>query len=180
MESKRKSGKVFSVLGIIFLILAIVITGAGNYFGGILDTYIGLGEAVMVQKPGSENWDTDYYTTDYDTAEEIDKYAKDVTKRIAEEGITLMKNNGTLPLSKGQSVSLFGRRSVDVVWGGNGSGAGDFALENHKDFCEKVLSDIPDKFTDGQNYAFVKLRDGAHMFASWQADLYNSLLVFFK
>ncbi|MBP3262744.1 alpha/beta hydrolase [Pseudobutyrivibrio sp.] len=62
----------------------------------------------------------------------------------------------------------------------NGNGAGDFALENHKDFCEKVLSDIPDKFTDGQNYAFVKLRDGAHMFASWQADLYNSLLVFFK
>ena len=125
MGSKKKSGKVFSVFGIIFLILAVVITGVGNYFGGILDTYIGLGEAVMVQKPGSENWDTEYYTTDYDTAEEIDKYAKDVTKRIAEEGITLMKNNGTLPLSKGQSVSLFGRRSVDVVWGGNGSGAGD-------------------------------------------------------
>ncbi|MBQ6462789.1 MAG: glycoside hydrolase family 3 C-terminal domain-containing protein [Pseudobutyrivibrio sp.] len=138
MGSKRKSGKVFSVLGIIFLILAIVITGAGNYFGGILDTYIGLGEAVMVQKPGSENWDTEYYTTDFATAEEIDKSAKDVTKRIAEEGITLLKNNGELPLSKGQSVSLFGRRSVDTIWGGTGSGSGD---ANQCTTLQKALMD---------------------------------------
>ena len=126
MESKKKgSGKILRALGVVILILAIAIFGAGNYFGGILDTYIGLGEAVTVQKPGSKNWDTKYYETDYPTAEEIDVAAKDVTRRIAEEGITLMKNNGVLPLKNGGNISLFGRRSVDTVWGGTGSGAGD-------------------------------------------------------
>lgn len=62
----------------------------------------------------------------------------------------------------------------------NGNGKGDFALENHKEFRDKTLDELSDKFTDGENYAFVTLRDGGHMYLSWIVDLYNSLLVFFK
>lgn len=129
MEQKRKkkgSGKVLISIGAVLVALAVIITAAGTYFSGVLDTYAGLGEAKTIQKPGSENWDTAYYATDYSTAEEIDKAAKDTTKAIAGEGITLLKNtDNALPLQTPMSVSLFGRRSVDTVWGGTGSGAGD-------------------------------------------------------
>ena len=127
MEKKKKkgSGKLLITLGAVLIVLAMAITGAGTYFSGVLDTYVGMGEAKVVQKPGSESWDTNYYTADHKNADETDVAAKDVTKRIAEEGITLMKNNGVLPLGGSESVSLFGRRSVDTVWGGTGSGAGD-------------------------------------------------------
>ncbi len=131
MEPKKKRktpvlSKVLYAIAAVFLVVAIVATGACSYFSGVLDTYIGVGEPIVNTKPGSENWDTDYYPLDYKNAEEIDAAAKETTKNIAAEGITLMKNiNGALPLATPKSVSLFGRRSVDTVWGGTGSGAGD-------------------------------------------------------
>lgn len=71
-------------------------------------------------------------------------------------------------------------KDYEIKFWFNGNGKGDFALDNHKEFCEKALSEMPDKFVDGENYAFVTLRDGGHMYVSWIVDLYNSLLVFFK
>lgn len=132
-KSKRgAAGKAMTAGGAVALALAVGITGAGNFFSGVLDTYAGMGEAKVVQKPGSENWDTQYYATDYSSAEEIDKAAKETTKTIAGEGITLLKNtDNTLPLRTAatggteQKISVFGRRSVDTVWGGTGSGSGD-------------------------------------------------------
>ena len=70
-------------------------------------------------------------------------------------------------------------KDYEIKFWYNGNGAGDFALENHKTFCDKALEEMPDKFTDGENFAFVKLKDGAHMYMSWLADLYNSMLVLF-
>lgn len=62
----------------------------------------------------------------------------------------------------------------------NGNGVGDFALPNHEEFRDLTLEQLGDRFVDGENYAFVTLTDGAHRYESWIADLYNSLLVFFR
>lgn len=62
----------------------------------------------------------------------------------------------------------------------HGDGRGDFTVEGHEVFCDQVLEQMGDRFTDGENFAWINLRDGSHMYASWLADLYNSLLVFFK
>lgn len=133
-KEKKRGGKVMTSVGVVLLALAVGVGVAGNYFSGVLDTYAGMGEPIVETKPGSENWDTAYYTTDYSSAEEIDKAAKETTKTIASEGITLLKNQeNTLPLRTSatggtdQKISLFGRRSVDTVWGGTGSGSGDSA-----------------------------------------------------
>ena len=164
MEKKKKgSGKVLIAIGAVLVALAVAIVSVGTYFEGVLNTYVGMGEAKVVAKPGSENWDSEYYKADKPTADEVDVIAKDVTKRIAEEGITLMKNNGVLPLAGNESVSLFGRRSVDTVWGGTGSGAGDagqctpiaeaFTAQGFKvnDTLTKLYADNLDKVPTGYN-----------------------------
>ena len=47
-----------------------------------------------------------------------------VTREIASEGMTLLKNEGALPLPEGR-VNILGTSSADLVFGGTGSGAGD-------------------------------------------------------
>lgn len=45
-----------------------------------------------------------------------------LSRKAAEEGMVLLENDGTLPLSKERPVALFGKGSVDYVKGGGGSG----------------------------------------------------------
>ena len=126
-EKKTKKGFAPHAIriGCVLLVLLLIVNVAANYFSRVLDVYVGLGEATITTKEGAETWDTEYYKLDSKTAEDADKVAKDVTLRIAEEGIVLMKNeNAALPMNAG-SVTLLGRRSVETVFGGTGSGAGD-------------------------------------------------------
>lgn len=55
--------------------------------------------------------------------------ANEVNKRICEEGFVLLKNEGVLPLKTSaenkKKISVFGKNSVNLVYGGSGSGAGD-------------------------------------------------------
>ena len=62
----------------------------------------------------------------------------------------------------------------------NGTGDGDFAAENHLSFHNQVMEKLSDTIVDGENYCMIVKTGGAHDFASWIVDLYNSLLVFFK
>lgn len=78
-------------------------------------------------------------------------------------------------------ASLTGQfADYDIKYWYNGNGQGDFALDNHQEFLDKALIEMDGKFVDGENFAWIVLRDGAHMYGSWLVDLYNSLLVFFQ
>ena len=46
----------------------------------------------------------------------------ELSRKVAEEGIVLIENNGILPLKDGIKVALFGIGSIDYVKGGGGSG----------------------------------------------------------
>ena len=46
----------------------------------------------------------------------------ELSRKAAEEGMVLLKNNGVLPLKKETKLALFGKASVDYVKGGGGSG----------------------------------------------------------
>lgn len=71
-------------------------------------------------------------------------------------------------------------KGLDVKFWFNGNGKGDIAHDEHDEFCHGVVEAMPDRFTDGENFAWVDLRDGTHSYASWLAHLYNCMLVFFK
>ena len=58
-----------------------------------------------------------------------DAYARGnmLNEQICEEGFVLLKNKGNaLPLSKGAKISVFGKNSAELVYGGTGSGGGNF------------------------------------------------------
>lgn len=51
--------------------------------------------------------------------------ANKLNERIGEEGFVLLKNEGSLPLSQNAKISVFGINSVNLVYGGSGSGGKD-------------------------------------------------------
>ncbi len=66
-----------------------------------------------------------------------------------------------------------------VVFWYNGNGTRDFSLENHQEFCQKALDQIPNGFVNGANFAWVCFNGGDHNYESWACHLYNALLCFF-
>ena len=56
-------------------------------------------------------------------SEESIEEAYEYNREIAGEGMTLLENNGTLPLAGGEKINLFGWSSTNPVYGGVGSGA---------------------------------------------------------
>ena len=66
-----------------------------------------------------------YYTSDYDTYDEVIAANKELNAEIYGEGITMLKNEGNaLPLAEGANISIFGKNSSEMLTGGSGSGAG--------------------------------------------------------
>lgn len=62
----------------------------------------------------------------------------------------------------------------------NENGTADIALEPHEKLKNFVLTKWTDRFTDGKNYAWIKVNGGTHSYNCWIEGLYNSLLVFYK
>ena len=64
------------------------------------------------------------FEQDFATKEEAFENGNAVTKEICEEGMVLLKNaDDTLPLQQNAKVSVFGKNSVNLVYGGSGSAA---------------------------------------------------------
>lgn len=53
-----------------------------------------------------------------------------MAKTVAEEGMVLLENNGALPLSKGETIAVFGINQIDFIYGGGGSG--NFSSDNER------------------------------------------------
>ncbi|WP_147796210.1 glycoside hydrolase family 3 protein [Cellulomonas sp. Y8] len=73
----------------------------------------------------AEGEDADYFTSDFASDEDRQAYLADVGTRISAEGITLLENDGALPLAEGARISVFGQSAVDPVYGGTGAGSLD-------------------------------------------------------
>lgn len=70
-----------------------------------------------------EDPDARYYESDFATAEEMADYGLALVEQVETEGAALLMNeNNALPLAGGSKVSLFSSSSVNIVYGGTGSG----------------------------------------------------------
>lgn len=58
-------------------------------------------------------------------SEETIEASRDIIKETGEEGMVLVKNEGTLPLETDTNVNVFGWASTNPIYGGTGAGAAD-------------------------------------------------------
>lgn len=58
-------------------------------------------------------------------SEESISASKAVIKETGEEGMVMVKNDGTLPLAKNSKLNVFGWASTNPIYGGTGSGSAD-------------------------------------------------------
>ncbi len=97
-----------------------------NKFDNIFEQF--LGKTADTLRGDTKGADVNYVTSDFSSASELYAYEEDLVAEIAQEGITLLENDGLLPLAKNTTLSLFSHSSVDLVSGGSGSGSGSFEL----------------------------------------------------
>lgn len=118
--NNAKFVKIWTTVLVVIVILAIVATFAMNYFSLSMEIFLGRGNMITRENPAYAGADTDFYP---DIETNLDAYTDSVALSIAEEGEVLFKNNGVLPLEKGSSVTPFGYRYINPVYGGGGSGS---------------------------------------------------------
>lgn len=128
MESKKlkmnnkKFVRIWAIVLAVLLVLDITATILMNFFSLSMEIFLGRGEMVTTVPDEASEWDTEYYTADYENGDELTEISQSAALQIAEEGEVLFKNNRVLPLEKGSSVTPFGYRYISPVYGGTGSG----------------------------------------------------------
>lgn len=100
--------------------------------GGLMDTLFGS------QRPIYSDEVTSVYPTQKATNKaEAFANAQEVNLKLAEEGFVLLKNeNAALPMNKGVRISVFSKNSVNLSYGGSGSGG--FDTSNNKNLYESL------------------------------------------
>ena len=125
------------VLALVMVVLTVVVvvgTPLANNYRNMVSMF--LSQTTFTAEGGAN---PQYFTSDYASAEEVDRAATELSVQIEREGIVLMKNEGNvLPLANGAKVSLLSQNSVDLVYGGAGAGSIDTSqVDNLKNALEK-------------------------------------------
>lgn len=133
VRTKSRAVKVWAIAAALIL----AVGGVANYlvkttFSGLMDTVFG-----SVRPIYDDSVTSMYPATKATTKEEALANAQAVNRRLAEEGMVLLKNEGSaLPLQKGAKISVFGKNSVNLSYGGSGSGG--FDTENNRDLYDSL------------------------------------------
>lgn len=112
---------VLTALLAIVLIAGIVLNIVGGMYATTINVALNTDTFKIINKTNDQ-----YFTSDFASKDDLAAYDKLMGAAVEAEGATLLKNdNAALPLASGAKVSLFARGSVDLLYGGTGSGAVD-------------------------------------------------------
>lgn len=116
---KKRAFTVWFVVSVSVLVLAVVLNVlALGIFPDLLSLYLGRKRPVYAEGIVSM-----YVAENSTSKEEALANANEKTIETCEEGFVLLKNdNDALPLEKGSTVHVFGKNSVNLSYGGSGSG----------------------------------------------------------
>ena len=127
---KHRSSKAWVILTALLLIVCTTVTILATTvkdFYELLNTVMPGGGPRAVYAEGIEP----LYLSEYATKDEVYEAARAVNQEICEEGIVLLKNrDGALPMSTADApvkISVFGKNSVNLAYGGSGSGGSNDA-----------------------------------------------------
>ena len=121
-KTKRKHitlWKVLTILCAIVMVISVPLTVLAAKFDNTMAARFG-GSFWELE---NEDTNAQYYTSDFNSAEEMVNYGLALTQQVEAEGAALlMNNNNALPLAADAKVSTFSSSSVNLVYGGTGSG----------------------------------------------------------
>ena len=126
-RARRKTVLLWKFLSILLIIVTVIATPVNiilHIFDNTAAAFVG-GTFWKLKNPDD---DAQYFTLDFDSAEAMNDYGLSVCQQVEAEGAALLMNeNAALPLKSGARVSLFSSSSVNLVYGGTGSGSIDTA-----------------------------------------------------
>ena len=121
-QAKRKNvlaWKILTILCAVVMVISVPLSVLAQKFDNSLAAFYG-GTFWKLQ---NEDTNAQYFTGDFASAEEMVDYGLALTQQVEAEGAALlMNNNNALPLAADAKVSTFSNSSVNLVYGGTGSG----------------------------------------------------------
>lgn len=116
----KRAGKVWAIVSLCLIVLMLVVTIlASTVFFDLIGSF--LGRSVPIYEDGIASM---YPATQSASKDEAFANANSKNIEICSEGFVLLKNEqNALPLASGAKVSVFGKNSVDLSYGGSGSSA---------------------------------------------------------
>ena len=136
-----------------FTVLCAILTAAsivGNHIANQYATTINVALGTSYSKIKGFDESAVYFAADFDSDDARWEYERKLCADVEAEGAALLKNEDqALPLAGGAKVSLFARGSVDLMYGGTGSGSVDTsAAPNLKDALTDQGIEINTKLWD--------------------------------
>ncbi len=120
-KAKRKTIQPWKGFAIFFLVLSLIL--------GPATSVLAMFDNALAAFMGGDFWDVEnedpnaqYFTGDFDSDDARLEAGKEICYQVEAEGAALLMNNGALPLAAGSKVSTVSTSSVNIVYGGTGSG----------------------------------------------------------
>ncbi len=120
-RAKRKDVTLWKSLAIFSLVAALIL-GPLSIALSVFDNTVAAFVGGTFWQLKNEDPSAQYFTPDFATAEEMALRGDELCQQVEAEGAVLLTNNGALPLAEGSRVSCFSTSSVNLVYGGTGSG----------------------------------------------------------
>ena len=128
MKKLLKKKKLWRGVAVSSLSMAVIVSMVGevaeSYAASI--NYALKTSSYKVVEDKNDTSSSDYYPSDYESAEEVAAYGKEISEEVESEGLVLLKNkDSVLPLSSGDNVSTVLQTAYSFSYGSSGSGAID-------------------------------------------------------
>lgn len=168
-KARRKAIRPWKGLTFLSAVIAIVMIPV-TVFLSMFDNTVAAFVGGTFWKLQNEDDSAVYFQSDFETAEEMTQYGLELCEAVEAEGAALLMNeNGALPLEEGAKVSCFSGSSVNLVYGGTGSGNIDASkADNLKTALEKSGFAVNDTlwsfYSEGDGSAYA--RNSAGMVAT--------------
>ena len=123
-KARVKTWAVLSALSVLLLVGVVVGTQIALTYTTVINIALGTESIKTIKGESTEN--TEYFKSEFASEEELIAYEQAICEQVEAEGATLLTNtNNALPLKSGAKISLFSHSSVDLMYGGTGSGKVD-------------------------------------------------------
>lgn len=160
-KAKGRTVLLWKVLAVVLAVVTVIATPVNivlHMFDNTIAAFVG-GTFWELENPDQH---AEYFHGDFATVEEMIDYGLDVCRQVEAEGAALLMNEkDALPLGEGAKVSCFSTSSVNLVYGGTGSGNIDASTsDNFKTALEKsgisVNPTLWDFYTQGPGKDYVR------------------------